>query len=206
MAVDSKNNVWVANFFSSTVTEMQSNGTVAGDHKLLKGTTPWSVAVDGSDRVWVAGFADPAVWVLCGANTTACPPGTEVGAAVSPKDGLRSKAFQHFTSVQIDQSGNVWLSNNWSQLDPPVGGTGIAEIIGAATPVCTPLAPLPVKPSVSSDTPCAPKQAVAISQTSDDDTSNGVSWWVWAAGAIAVVVVVAGIILLVTRRRAPSSP
>jgi hypothetical protein len=126
----------------------------------------------------VAGFANPAVWVLCGVNTAACPPGAAVGAIVSPKPGLRSRAFQHFTSVQIDQSGNVWLSNNWSQLVPPVGGTGIAEIVGAATPVCTPLAPLPVKPSASSDTPCAQQQAAAIPHASDDDESE-TSMWLW---------------------------
>jgi hypothetical protein len=204
IAVDSKNNAWVSNFFSSTVTEMQSDGTVAGDYKLPKGTTPWSLAIDGSDRVWVAGFADPAVWVMCGVNTAACPSGSATGAIVSPESGLRSKAFQHFTSVQIDQSGNVWLSNNWSQLVPPVGGTGIAEIVGAATPVCTPLQPLPVKPLASSDTPCAQQQAVAVPQTSDGD-SSGVSLWVWAAVAIAVVLI-AGIAWLVLRRRATAWP
>jgi hypothetical protein len=204
IAVDSENNAWVANFFGSTVTEMQSDGTVAGDYKLPKGSIPWSLAIDGSDRVWVAGFADPAVWVLCGVDTAACPPGTAVGAIVSPKLGLRSEAFQHFTSVQIDQSGNVWLSNNWSQLVPPVGGTGIAEIVGAATPVCTPLEPLPVKPSASSTTPCPQQQVTATAPTTDDD-SNGVSLWVWTTVAIAAVLI-AGIIWLLLRRRATGSP
>jgi hypothetical protein len=70
--------------------------------------------------------------------------------------------------------------------------------------VCTPLQALPVKPSASSDTPCAQQQAVAISQASDDDAS-GVSLWVWTAIAIAVVLI-AGIIGLVLRRRATLSP
>ena len=46
--------------------------------------------------------------------------------------GFQSAAFQHFTSIQVDQSGNIWLSNNWSTLNPPTGGVGIAEIVGAA--------------------------------------------------------------------------
>jgi hypothetical protein len=144
------------------------------------------------------------VWLLCGASVGACPPNTTTGTIVSPKRGFRSKAFQHFTSIQLDQSGNVWLSNNWSKLDPPVGGTGIAEIVGAATPVCAPLAPLPMKPSASSDTPCPQQQVTAIAPATDDD-SSGVSLWVWAAVAVAVVVI-AGIIWLVLRRRATVSP
>ena len=53
--------------------------------------------------------------------------------AVMPLSRVDSDAaFQHFTSVQPDQSGNAWLSSNWSQLVPPVGGVGIAEIAGVA--------------------------------------------------------------------------
>ena len=167
LSIDSANNAWVANYFGSTVTEIRPDGTVAGDFQLPDGTLPWSQAVDGSDRVWVAGFARPAVWLLCGATTAACPPSSSTGTILSPPDGFRSKAFQHFTSIQIDQSGNVWLSNNWSNLVPPVGGVGIAEIVGAATPVCTPLTPLPVKPSADSEPACA-EQFASSGRTSID--------------------------------------
>jgi hypothetical protein len=85
---------------------------------------------------------------------------------LSPRNGFQSKAFQHFTSVQFDQSGNVWLSNNWSSLKPVVGGVGIAEIVGAATPVCAPLTPLPVKPASGTGTSC-PVQAAAPVPTSN---------------------------------------
>ena len=91
----------------------------------------------GPTGFWVAGFATPRVWLLCGADTAACPPGSSTGTILSPKLGFQSAAFQHFTSIQVDQSGNIWLSNNWSKLNPPTGGVGIAEIVGAATPVCT---------------------------------------------------------------------
>jgi hypothetical protein len=133
---------------------MSPTGEVTGVYKLPRGTTPWGQAVDGSGRVWVAGFTRPGVWLLCGSTTKACPPGSKTGTMLSPRNGFRSKAFQHFTSVQLDQSGNVWLSNNWSNLVPKVGGVGIAEIIGAATPVCTPLTPLPVEPTSTSAPAC----------------------------------------------------
>jgi hypothetical protein len=42
------------------------------------------------------------------------------------------------------------LSNNWSKLVPPTGGTGVVEFIGVATPVCTPLLALTERPSPTS--------------------------------------------------------
>jgi hypothetical protein len=56
------------------------------------------------------------VWLLCGADTAACPPGSTAGA-ILPQAGFQSAAFQHFTSIQVDQSGNIWLSINWSTLN-----------------------------------------------------------------------------------------
>jgi hypothetical protein len=202
LAIDSEDNAWVTNFFGSTVTSIRQDGSVAAVYKLPRGTTPWSEAVDGSDRVWVAGFARPHVWLLCGVRTSACPPGSPTGAILSPRLGFRSKAFQHFTSIQLDQSGNVWLSNNWSNLVPPVGGTGIAEIVGAATPVCTPLQALPVKPSATSSTACS-QQTAAELPSSLAGGSGGTSTWVWVAVGAGAVVLAAAAVFLAGRRRRP---
>jgi hypothetical protein len=207
LSIDSHGNAWVANYFGSTVTAMSPDGTVAGVYRLPRGTLPWSEAVDGSDRIWVAGFAIPRVWLLCGAEAAACPPGSAQGAVLSPKQGFASKAFQHFTSIQIDQSGNVWLSNNWSKLVPPVGGTGIAEMIGVATPVCAPLEPLPAKPSSSSTTACprqtaaslpgaVPAGAPAANTTTSSDSTLGL----WVVAAVAVLMTATASLLLRRRR------
>jgi hypothetical protein len=166
--------------------------------RLPRGTLPWAQAVDGSDRVWVAGFAGHEVWLLCGATTSACPPGSATGAVVSPERGFRSKAFQHFTSIQVDQSGNVWLSNNWSNLVPPVGGTGIAEIVGAATPVCAPLTPLPAAPSTTADVACPEQTVAALPASLDASAGGGISAWVWVAivaAAAAGLVVAAALVI-----------
>jgi hypothetical protein len=200
LSIDSRNNAWVANYFGSAVTRIGPDGTVAGVYDLPRGTLPWSQAVDGSDRVWVAGFARHDVWLLCGVNTDACPPGSTTGAVLSPRLGFRSKAFQHFTSVQLDQSGNVWLSNNWSQLVPPVGGTGIAQVIGAATPVCAPLMPLPARPSAA-ETPCPPQTAAALPTSLENGSDGGRSAWVWVVIGAAAAAVVAGAAALIVRRR-----
>jgi hypothetical protein len=109
-----------------------------------------------------------------------------------------------------------WLSNNWSTLNPPAGGTGIAEIVGAATPVCTPLAPVPVRPSTSTATVC-PRQAAtplaagppassappAVAAASASQPS-GTPGWGWAAIAAAFVVLAAGAVLFFRRRFARS--
>ncbi|MFE7106050.1 hypothetical protein ACFU98_07255 [Streptomyces sp. NPDC057575] len=159
LAVDSRNNVWVPNFVSNSITEIGPNGTITGVYELPTAIAPWSIAIDGSDRVWVAGFGAPSVSVLCGVNTGACPPGSSTGSVLSPPGGYRSESIQHLTAVQLDQSGNVWLANNWSRLVPPTGGTGLVELIGAATPVCTPLQPLPARPASTGATACPTQTA-----------------------------------------------
>ena len=144
IALDSHGNAWVVSYFNNTVIEIRQGGTIAGSFRLPGPLFPWADAVDGSDRVWVSGFSKPGVWLLCGANTAACPPGSSTGTLLSPPLGFYSAAMQHFTSIQIDASGNVWLSNNWSKV--LTGGVGIVELIGMATPVCTPLIGLPANP------------------------------------------------------------
>jgi hypothetical protein len=201
LAIDSQNNAWITNYFGSTITELGPDGAVSGVYRLPRGTIPWANAIDGSDRVWVAGFVHPGVWLLCGVNTAACPPGSPTGAVISPKLGFRSRAFQHFTSVQVDQSGNVWLSNNWSQLVPKAGGTGIAEIVGAATPVCAPLTPLPVQPSSESEVACPQQVAAALPASRDGDSSSGAAVWAWIALGAAVVVAATAAFVLRRRRR-----
>ncbi|MER7985526.1 LysM peptidoglycan-binding domain-containing protein [Streptomyces noursei] len=159
LALDSRGNAWVPSFFNSTVTELRPDGTVAGVHRLPKTVFPWSIAVDGSDRIWVAGFGNASVSLLCGENTAACPPGAATGTVLSPAAGFRHPAIQHLTAVQVNSSGNVWLANNWSTLLPPTGGVGLVQLVGAATPVCTPLTPLPVRPTAA--VPSCPQRPAA---------------------------------------------
>jgi hypothetical protein len=158
--------------------------------------SPWSEAIDGSDRIWVAGFSVPGVSLLCGKDTAVCPPGSTTGDVLSPRLGFRSKAMQHLTSVQIDQSGNLWLSNNWANLHK-TGGSGVVELVGMATPVCTPLIGQPQKPSAATSTACPGLQAASATAGS----GGGTSPWIWLAVAAVTLAVVAGIGLLLTRKR-----
>ena len=208
LAIDSQNNAWTVNAFGNSVMQIRPDGSVAGVFNLPRLSTPWSEAIDGSDRVWVANdglsnrFGKNGVALLCGVNTSACPPGSATGAVLSPRKGFQSQAIEHLTAIQIDQSGNVWLANNNASLVPLVGGTGIAEIIGAATPVCAPLQPLPVKPSSTSATPCPQQVAAALPASLSGQSGSGTPTWVWiVVGVAAGVLVVAGAVVLLRRRR-----
>jgi hypothetical protein len=207
LAIDSANNAWTVDYWNSAVVQMAPDGSVAGVYHLADLTGPWSEAIDGSDRVWVAAFGRQDVWLLCGHNTTACGPGSSTGAILSPSSGFTSQAFQHFTAVQIDQSGNVWLSNNWSQINPPTGGVGIVAIIGVATPVCTPLQPLPVRPSAETDTACAQQVAAELPTALSGGSGSSSIKWLWigfGAAALAVLAAVLTILLHRRRRRGPN--
>ncbi len=163
VALDQGGNAWVVSYFGNTVTQIAPNGTVARVVKLPGHSFRWGDAVDGSGRIWVAGFSRPGVWLVCGAKTASCPKGSRTGSVLSPKSGFTSSAMQHLTSIQIDQSGNVWLSNNWAGL--LVGGVGVVELIGAATPVCTPLIGLPKQPSAAATCPGSLATATSASDS-----------------------------------------
>lgn len=151
LAFDSAGNVWVANLASRSVTRLLPNGRIAPESP-IRGSIQggWGVAVDGADHVWVAGFLGGNVTELCGVRRRTCPPGIRVGQPISPpRAGYDSAAFEHITAIQIDPSGNVWLANNWttgSSFREFVGGNGLVQLVGAATPVRTPLIGLPRRP------------------------------------------------------------
>jgi sugar lactone lactonase YvrE len=115
-------------------------------------TVAWGVAVDGVGNVWVANFAGKRLSHYCGADPAQCPPGMSTGDAISP-DGLGYgfDGLVRNTGVDVDQSGNVWLANNW--LEVPVqsnpGGHQIVAYVGLAPPVerAAPVPkPVPVPP------------------------------------------------------------
>lgn len=206
LALDSQGNAWVASFDNSAVVQIAPDGTIASSHKVPDVLGVWSVTVDGSDRVWVMGFSVPGVLLLCGADTSACPPGSATGDLLSPGNfGFQSKALQHLTSGQIDQAGNLWLSNNWATLKPPSGGVGIVEFVGLATPVCAPLLALPVRPT--SDAPCAaagtavtpaesaPAATAVVPSTGSPAQNNALAQLALAV-LIGVVLCAAGVVLL----------
>jgi hypothetical protein len=156
IAVDSSNNVWVAN--------EKSNGAQTGAHDVgtleeivpsntAPGTTaptfsnintagaldsPKNIAIDGANNIWIANSAslnDNGVtyYGISEYSTTSA-------AYLSPLDSTggtpigfaRTGAMNAPVGVAVDGSGNVWIANG--------GSSNVTEFVGAATPVITPIA------------------------------------------------------------------
>jgi len=168
-ASDSLGNVWVSNSgvikipcVSGETLELPS----PDDEALLQGsvvrvrpdgfesrfegaglTIAWGIAVDGDDNLWVASFSGERLSHLCGARASTCPSG-RTGHPISGDEGSPFDGLQRNTGVQVDPSGNVWLTNNWIkfpvQIDP--FGDGLVVYLGVAEPVQAPLIGTPEKP------------------------------------------------------------
>jgi len=110
-------------------------------------TIAWGIAVDGDDNLWVANFSGRRLSHLCGARASTCPSG-QTGAPISKDTGYPFDGLQRNTGVQVDPSGNVWLTNNWIaipvQTDP--FGDGLVVYLGVAEPVKAPLVGTPQRP------------------------------------------------------------
>jgi hypothetical protein len=62
IAIDSAGNAWIPNYYGNSVTEFSNAGTVLSGTLGYTGTglhTPYGIAIDGSDNVWVTGFSNP---------------------------------------------------------------------------------------------------------------------------------------------------
>ncbi|MCB1706433.1 MAG: hypothetical protein KDI17_16320 [Halioglobus sp.] len=126
------------------------------DDPLVPGYTPpggltiaWGIAVDGADNVWVANFTSGGLSHFCGARAGSCPAGATTGDALSPDStGYHSDLLDRNTAVEVDSSGNVWLTNNWKDLPikPDPVGDAMVVYIGLATPVKAPLIGPPQQP------------------------------------------------------------
>ena len=112
---------------------------------------PWAVAVDGNDNVWVSNFAMPSspIVELCGVRTEHCRPGVHTGEQISPPGGYVGGGLQMQVDIDIDPAGNVWVTNNWQDIDSCVGtpqealstrcgGQGVVVFYGMAKPVRAP--------------------------------------------------------------------
>jgi hypothetical protein len=166
IAADSLGNMWVANSAAlrmacptGVLNPVGTNGSITMIHRDGRSTRgpfrgggltiAWGIAVDGDDNVWVANFGDRRVSHFCGRDPRNCPPGATTGSPISPDTGYAFDGLTRNTAVQIDPSGNVWLTNNWKNQPNPEGNPGGYEIvafIGLAPPIATPLIGPPTRP------------------------------------------------------------
>lgn len=120
-----------------------ADGTASGRPFTGGGLTfPWGVAVDGHDNVWVSNFGGQRVSEFCGVNSSECPAGLRTGEPISPDTGYGFDGLTRNTCVEIDPSGNVWITNNWKQVPQLAGNPGglqMVVFVGVAGPIKTPL-------------------------------------------------------------------
>src|SRR5262247_1546625 len=112
---------------------------------------PWAVVIDSNDNVWISNFAMPnsPITQLCGVRTENCPPGMKTGDQISPPGGYVGGGLQMQTDLAISPSGDVWVMNNWQDIDScyrnasealstRCGGQGVTVFHGMAKPVRAP--------------------------------------------------------------------
>jgi streptogramin lyase len=134
VAADQKGNLWIANYYGNSISEVNTCGTLELDAATGGGVLrPQGIAVDGAGTVWVANYQGNSLSELGGASSTA--PGT----FLSPSSGFGADAsLLDPYGLAIDASGNLWLSNS--------GKNTLTEFIGVAAPVRTPVAGPPQAP------------------------------------------------------------
>jgi sugar lactone lactonase YvrE len=134
IATDQNNNIWLANYTSSSISEVNSCGTLLLDAITGGGVKyPQGIAIDGAGTVWVGNVHGNSVSEIAGSSSSS--PGT----FLSPSSGFATDAsLLEPYGVAIDASGNVWVSNACQDT--------LTELIGVATPIKTPLAGPPQLP------------------------------------------------------------
>ncbi|MES2390697.1 MAG: NHL repeat-containing protein [Acidobacteriota bacterium] len=124
IAIDASNNVWVPDYYSSTLHEFSDIGAVLSGTGGYAGgglNSPESIALDASGRAWAANFNGNTVSVF-----------TNTGAPLSPSPGYNANSGIYGpVNIALDGSGDVWVTNYNGSL---------TQLIGAGTPVVTPIA------------------------------------------------------------------
>jgi hypothetical protein len=138
---------------SGSVTVLRPDGTPYPGSPFKGGGLPgpWAAVVDGNDNVWISNFAMPSspIVQLCGVRTENCPPGMKTGDQISPPGGYVGGGLQLQTDLAVDPAGDVWVMNNWQDIDScyaspsealstRCGGQGVVIFYGVAKPVHAP--------------------------------------------------------------------
>ena len=134
VATDQSGNVWIANYYGNSVSEVNTCGTLKLDAATGGGLLrPQGIAIDGAGTVWVANFQGNSLSELGGSSSTS------PGSLLSPSTGFGTDAsLLDPYGLAIDASGNLWVTN--------AGKNTLTQFIGVATPVKTPLAGPPQTP------------------------------------------------------------
>ncbi len=128
IAIDQRGDVWVANYYGDSISQLGSDGTVISSGYSDNKASIWhpqGIAIDGSGHVWVTNYLGSSITELAGSAASS------PGQILSPTAGYaRDAGLVEAYAVSIDASGNLWVTNFYTNT--------LTEIIGLATPVKTP--------------------------------------------------------------------
>jgi streptogramin lyase len=123
VAVDPSGNIWVANQSGNSLSKFPNSlpSSVSSSSAFTGGglSQPVGIAIDSGGNAWVANNYIPSLSKFSG-----------TGIAISPSSGYTAGGLGTPNSVAIDASGDVWATN---------GIGSVTELIGAASPVVTPI-------------------------------------------------------------------
>ncbi|MDE1160814.1 MAG: NHL repeat-containing protein [Acidobacteriaceae bacterium] len=123
VAFDSANNIWIANSNNTLTALTDADGYITTSAYSGGGLSDVrGLAIDGAGVAWTANSTGNSVSQF-----------TNAGVAVSPTTGYVSDGTAYSTpsAIAADNSGNLWITNS--------GNNSVVELIGASTPVVTPL-------------------------------------------------------------------
>lgn len=134
LALDPLGNVWVADYYGGSVSEVSGAGAVLMQNDTDGGVqTPDALAVDSAGTIWVANQHAQSFTELAGAASASPGTGLSPGSGFGLDSGL-----QEAVAIAPDRSGNVWIADK--------NGNALFLFFGLATPTVTPLQPLPSAP------------------------------------------------------------
>jgi streptogramin lyase len=131
IAIDHSGNVWVSN--SNSVVEISNAGALvspAAGYSNSSTTGLLGVAIDGAGNAWVA-------------SPSSIAEISSSGTILSGSTGFTALDNNSVKSIAVDASGNVWtnyVACSYSFLYGTSCSASYQEVVGAGTPVVTPLA------------------------------------------------------------------
>jgi hypothetical protein len=128
LAIDHSGNVWAANFFAGGLSEFSNSGAALSPSTGYTGGGLVGVdglAIDGAGNIWLSDLTNHSAEDVTEFSNS--------GSPISPSTGYIAGGGSKAGNVAVDGSGDVWIASGYYY-------GGLVELIGAATPVVTPIA------------------------------------------------------------------